>query len=172
MLRFLDKSERILIDLMYREMFKKLWIYAKRQLEDDGLAEEAVQETFRIACEKGKHVLQSENPRGWIMKALKYTILTIKRDRAQLHKLYIHFEVEERETEITEEHVDLMYSDLVSEQDFAILKMIVLENRTIKDTAERFGLSINACKKRIQRIKERLQYILEEQTENGGERLD
>ncbi|MBQ9857665.1 MAG: hypothetical protein IJO77_01550 [Oscillospiraceae bacterium] len=73
----MEKNERILIDKMYREMFKRLWIYAKRQLEDDGLAEEAVQETFRIVCEKNRQVLESENPKGWIVNALKYTILTI-----------------------------------------------------------------------------------------------
>ena len=168
----MDKNERILIDKMYREMFKRLWIYAKRQLEDDGLAEEAVQETFRIVCEKNRQVLESENPKGWIVNALKYTILTIKRDRAQLHKLYIYFEVEDRETEMTEDHVDLSYFDLVSEQDFEMLKMIVLENRSIKDTADQFGMSVSACKKRLQRIKERLQYVLEEQNENGGERCD
>ena len=37
---------------MYREMFKKMCIYAKCRLGDDELAEEAVQETFRVACEK------------------------------------------------------------------------------------------------------------------------
>ena len=168
----MDKNERILIDKMYREMFKRLWIYAKRQLEDDSLAEEAVQETFRIACEKGRQVLTSENPKGWIMKAMKYTILTMKRDRAQLHRLYIYFEVEDRETEMTEDHVDLMYSDLVSEQDFKILKMIVLENSSVKDAAEHFGMSVNTCKKRLQRIKERLQYVLEEREGNGGERCE
>ena len=168
----MDKNERILIDKMYREMFRQLWIYAKRQLGDDGLAEEAVQETFRIACEKDRQVLESENPRGWIMKALKYTILTIKRDRAQLHRLYIYFEVEERETEITDDNVDLMYSDLVNEQDFDMLKLIVLENCSVKYAAEKYGMSVNACKKRLQRIKERLQYIIEERRENGGEHFD
>ena len=52
----LSKKDRVLIDVMYREMFRQLWIWARRQLEDDGLAEEAVQETFRIACEKETQV--------------------------------------------------------------------------------------------------------------------
>ena len=166
----LNKSEHILIDEMYREMFKRLWIYAKRQLEDDGLAEEAVQETFRVACERGDKVLSSENPKGWIMKALKYTILTIKRERACLRQLYEHFEVEEQATEMSEDYVDLMYSDLINERDFEMLKMIVLENCSIKEAAEKYGITVSACKKRLERIKQRMQYILTEET--GGERFE
>ncbi len=164
---FLDKNGNILIDVMYREMFKKLWIYAKNQLEDGGLAEEAVQEAFRIACEKKDRVLASENPRGWIMKALKYTILTIKRERAVLNRLYIYLEIEEKTTELPDGNVDLMYSDLISEEDFEILKTVVLKNATIKDTADKFGITVTACKKRLERIKQRLQYIIA--NENGGD---
>ena len=80
-----EKSGHVLIDKIYREMFRKLWIYAKIQLEDESLAEEAVQETFRIACEKPDSVINSDNPNGWIMNTLKYTIRGIKRDRTYLH---------------------------------------------------------------------------------------
>ena len=163
----MDKNKSVLIDVMYREMFKKLWIYARNQLEDDGLAEEAVQEAFRIACEKEEKVLASENPRGWIMKALKYTILTIKRERAVLSRIYIHLEIEEKSAEISQDNIDLMYSDLISEEDFEILKTVVMEKSTVRDTAKKFGITVSACKKRLERIKQRLQYILSE--ERGGD---
>ena len=140
-------------------------IYARYCLDDDELAEEAVQETFRVACEKQGQVLASENPRGWMMQTLKYTILSMKRERTYLNRLYIRLKGETEETELTDENVDIMYSDIVKEEDFEMLKMIVLGNCTIKETAEYFGISNDACKKRISRLKHRLQKILGEEEE-------
>lgn len=45
-----DKDE--LIEGLYREMFTPLCVYAMNALDDRDLAEEAVQDTFRIACIK------------------------------------------------------------------------------------------------------------------------
>lgn len=166
----MNKNERIIIDLMYREMFKKMCIFAKKQLGDSSLAEEAVQETFRIACEKEPRVLMSENPRGWMMATLKYTISNMKREREYLGKMLQQLHLQEAALETPEENVDILYSDLVCKADFDMLKMIVLEKYTIKDAAEYYGISVNACKKRISRIKQRLKNILEE--EEGGDTDD
>ena len=51
-----------------------------------------------------------------------------------------------------------------------MLKMIVLENCSIKEAAEKYGITVSACKKRLERIKQRMQYILTEET--GGERFE
>ena len=163
----MNKNEKILIDIMYREMYRKLCIYAKRQLEDDDLAEEAVQETFRIACEKDRLVIESENPRGWIMQTLKYNILNIKRERKYLSQLYTHLISETKKSELVEENVDVMYSDIISEEDFEMLKLIVIGNCTVKEAAQRFGISLSLCKKRIKNIKQKLKDVLDEENEGG-----
>ena len=105
---------------MYREMFKKMCIYAKCRLGDDELAEEAVQETFRVACEKQVQVIASENPRGWIMETLKLTIMSIQRERIYLNKLYKLMQREMADDGASDENVDVMYSDIVNEEDFEI----------------------------------------------------
>ena len=69
-------------------MFRKMCIYAKCRLGDDELAEEAVQESFRVACEKQEQVISSENPRGWMMETLKFIIMSVQRERIYLEKLY------------------------------------------------------------------------------------
>ncbi|MBQ8830218.1 MAG: sigma-70 family RNA polymerase sigma factor [Oscillospiraceae bacterium] len=138
-------------------------IYAKCRLGDDELAEEAVQETFRVACERQEQVITSENPRGWMMETLKYTIRSIMRERVYLNKLYTILRGEGTSDELTDENVDIMYSDIIKEEDFEMLKMIVLGNCTLKDTAEHFGITYGACRKRISRLKQRLQKILAEE---------
>ena len=47
----MTEEQRKLISELYLEMFDKLIVYAHSSLENDALAEEAVQETFRIACQ-------------------------------------------------------------------------------------------------------------------------
>lgn len=150
---------------MYREMFKKMCIYAKCRLGDDELAEEAVQETFRVACEKQVQVIASENPRGWIMETLKLTIMSIQRERIYLNKLYKLMQREMADDGASDENVDVMYSDIVNEEDFEMLKMIVLGNCTVKETAEYFDVTYESCRKRISRLKQKLKKILAEEEE-------
>lgn len=48
----LDKEKDDFIESLYKEMFTQLCVYAMNALNDHQLAEEAVQDTFRIACIK------------------------------------------------------------------------------------------------------------------------
>lgn len=51
--------------------------YAISALNDRSLAEEAVQDTYRIACAKADDFLSSPNPKGWLLNTLKYVIKNI-----------------------------------------------------------------------------------------------
>ena len=53
-------------------------------------------------------------------------------------------------------NVDLLYGDLLPEEDFRLLKRIVLERYSYLEAAEELGISLEACRKRVQRIKQRL----------------
>lgn len=53
-----------IIEELYIEMYPKLLIYARNSLNDRHLAEEAVQETFRIACARADRFMESQNRQG------------------------------------------------------------------------------------------------------------
>ena len=55
-----------------------------------------------------------------------------------------------------EENVDILYGDVSVRTDFQLLKRIVLDNYTMQEAAEEFGITVDACKKRVQRIKKLL----------------
>ena len=59
-----DIESNKLIEQLYFEMYHKLFLYAQSALRDHSLAEEAVQETFRIACAKADRLAESENRQG------------------------------------------------------------------------------------------------------------
>lgn len=53
--------------------------------------------------------------------------------------------------------VDLLFNDISGSEDFQLLKRIALDRCTILELAEELGVSVEACKKRVQRARKRLQ---------------
>ena len=59
------------------------------RLRDHCLAEEAVQETFRIACAKADRLAESENRQGWLINTLKFVIRNTLRNQTKLKNLLL-----------------------------------------------------------------------------------
>ena len=66
-----EARQRELLKTLYLEHYHTLFLYARAVLQDPDLAEEAVQDTFCIACGKQARVAASENPAGWLVQTLK-----------------------------------------------------------------------------------------------------
>lgn len=152
-------EDKELLDGLYHELFRKLFAYAKALLHSDVLAEEAVQDTFRIACEKIDKMTGSGNPAGWLVTTLKNVISNTQKSRQSLYYYMTHTVSFDDILDIGQsdaENIDMLYQGLVSEEDFALLKCIVLKKYSYLEAAQQFGISVEACKKRVQRIKKRL----------------
>lgn len=54
------------------------------------------------------------------------------------------------------------YGDLLPQEDFRLLKLVVLERYSYLEAAQELGISLEACRKRVQRIKQRLRQKLKE----------
>ncbi len=147
------------IGRLYREMYETLYVYAKNALNDPLLAEEATQDVFCIACAKSDELFQSKNPKGWLMQALKNLIRNIKRQRAKMKQMAI-ISLTSEESDLLgtydEEDVDILYGDVAPREDFQIFKLIAINDYTMTEAADKFGISVEACKKRVQRIRAHL----------------
>ena len=129
----LDKDEDQFISALSEDMFNKLLMYVNTALSNRSLAEEAVQETFRIACMKIDDVKASENPRGWLVLTLKNVIRNMQRELASLNKMFVtsvsiydeNFMEKTAEQIDVNSEVDILYSDLLSAEEYRLLKMIV-----------------------------------------------
>ena len=145
------------MEQLYRDMFPKLYIYASRILPNASLAEEAVQNTFCIACAKTDDLFSSNNPKGWLMNTLKNVIRNMLRDRAKLAVSILDI-METPDVAATDEvDVDLLYADVSQTDDFQLLKWVALDKCSIQEISDRLGISFDACKKRVQRARKRLQ---------------
>ena len=144
------------ITKLYQEMYGRMVAYAFIVLGDQNLAEEVVQDTFCIFCTKANVTLQHENPQGWLMRTLQNVIRNMQRRRAAMNRLIMRsLQVEDLDELLVydEEDVDLLYEDLAARRDFQLLKRVVLDGCTMLEAAEEYGITVEACKKRIQRIR-------------------
>ena len=150
---------------LYMEMYAPLLAYARSTLEDSSLAEEAVQDTFRIACAKVKDLSDSNNPNGWLVNTLKYVIKNMIRTRAQLSRHIIeslspyHSELRGENDEVS---YRLMYADIIESEEFRLVKRIALDKCSMLELAQDLGISVDACKKRVQRAKAKLREAIKE----------
>lgn len=158
-----EQHDRILE--LHSEMHNSLYIYAKAALGNDALAEEAVQETFRIACGNPNKLLTSSNPNGWLMETLKYVIRNIRRNRARLSNLMtaaIPLEAVASEPSRQDMEFNAMCEEYVGEEDYRLLRMVTLDKYTMLEASQELGITVEACKKRVQRARKKLKNFLEE----------
>lgn len=156
----MNPEQSRMIEALYLEMFDKMMAYARSSLENDAIAEEAVQEAFRVACQKPEQLCQSVNPRGWLVQTLKYTICNIKSNQATAKKLVEqHLIARYKDDSVSEDPIDLhvLYQNVADTEAFKLLVEMSVEGRSHLEMAESRGITVDACKKRVQRAKETLQ---------------
>ena len=147
------------ISELYLELYDRLMIFARNSLESESLAEEAVQEAFRIACQKPEALFNSPNPQGWLVLTLKNTIRNIRRNRATAKRIVGAYLLEQVESVAVHEDtisLKMQYQDLADSEEFKLLYEMAIEGRSHTEMAQARGVTVSACKKRVQRAKELL----------------
>lgn len=161
----MDADHSKQIEQLYLELFDRLMVYALSVLENSALAEEAVQETFRIACQKPECVCSSPNPRGYIFITLKNTIRNIKSTRRTARRLlerYITAQTSDMLICDNKLRIEITYENVAELEEFQLLKELAIEGKSHEEMAAKRGISVSACKKRVQRAKEKLQKKLKD----------
>ena len=153
----LTADQRNRIEAFYKEMYNLLLIYARNALDNESLAEEAIQETFRIVCTKPEDLLSSPNPKGWILNTLKYTIQNMKRSRDKANVLLTQYLASHSNSvAFSEDRISLevTYENVAQSEEFQLIREMAVEGKSHLEMAQSRGITIAACKKRVQRAKE------------------
>ena len=152
----MTSDQRKRIEEFYLEMYDRLFIYARSALDNESLAEEAIQETFRIVCMKPEDLLSSPNPKGWIVNTLKYTIQNMKRSRDKANVLLTQYLAANSSVAFSEDRISLevTYENVARSEEFSLIKEMAGDGRSHLEMAQSRGISVAACKKRVQRAKE------------------
>ena len=149
-----DQHKRI--EVFYLEMYEQLFIYAQNALKNESLAEEAIQEAFRIVCTKPEDLLSSPNPKGWIINTLKYTMQNMRRNRDRTNALLNQYLATYTSDAFSEDRIPLevTYENVAHSEEFRLIKEMAVEGKSHLEMAQSRGILVDACKKRVQRAKE------------------
>ncbi len=113
----MDAEYRKKIEDLYLQMYPMLFEYARSSMNSDALAEEAVQDTFTIACQKVEMLISSPNPKGWLVNTLKNVIRNTLRNQNTARKILQDYcAVHSRELTTAEDQhkLELIYGNLTS----------------------------------------------------------
>lgn len=141
----------------YHEKRKFLLEYAESSLHNYALSEEAVQQTFEIACRKIDDFCSSPNPDGWLTKTLSLVIRNMeKRQRSERRVIAITDEYRPDLVAAPEVPLPLRvtYGSLVDTPQFRLVYEAEVLGRTYKEIAKDLGISETTCKKRAERARE------------------
>lgn len=152
----MTSDQRKRIEEFYLEMYDRLFIYARSALDNESLAEEAIQETFRIVCMKPEDLLSSPNPKGWIVNTLKYTVQNMRRNRDKANVLLTQYLAANGSIAFSEDRIrlEVTYENVARSEEFSLIKEMAVDGRSHLEMAQSRGISVAACKKRVQRAKE------------------
>jgi len=159
----LTKEQADFLDMQYRKNYLFLHSYAKKILNSKSISEEAVQETFKIACDKINIFYASNNPEGWLVKTLKNVIKNIFKVQRSLNKYIIQVpDIEDikTSTDFTITDYELIFGDIAKSDDFKLLTRIVIDKHSMLEASMEFNITVEACKKRVQRIKKKLKTVI------------
>lgn len=130
--------------------------YAASALKDHALAEEAVQQTFEIACRKIEDFCGSPNPDGWLTKTLGLVIRNLERRRRMERGIMVVAD-DYRPDLVAAPEVPLSlritYGPLVDTPQFHLIYETEVLGFTLVEMARKLGISEAACKKRAERAR-------------------
>lgn len=163
--RPLETEEQAFFRKLYRDHYRALFGYAWQLGIGREAAEDYVQDAFLVALQHIEALKNSENPRGYLQQTLKYVIgyqLRCMRYAVNLQQKLLELEPSPEEHYSDAIGPETLYRGAISDDELELLLRFYREGWSQKELAADLGISLNACKKRIQRAKERLRSALEE----------
>ena len=139
--------------------------YAESYLHNYALSEEAVQQTFEIACRKIDDFYSCPTPDAWLTKTLSLVLSNVDR-RYQAERNTLALLCEYRPDLAPSPEVQLpmriSYGPLVDTPHFRLLYEYEIIGRDLSELAEELGINEAACKKRLERARAFLKKKLRE----------
>ena len=151
----LSEAQRAFLNHIYIAMYSTIYHYAIAAVQNEHLAQEIAQIVFTKACNDPESIMASPRPNGWLVKALRHTLQEYYRERDRA------VELTERSAMVSptvhrDDYFDVEYSDILDPEEMKLLRLVDVEGFSTREAAETFGIAEAACRKRLQRSREKL----------------
>ena len=154
-IRELSAEEKEFLSALFSSECENMTKIANIRLRNIHEAQDAVQETFLAAQKNIEKIKRSDNPKGWLMNALKYSV-------KQQWKARRRFDLLQQEVKhntagyIADDAVDFELWKALPKDEYEILRLIYVEGYTRREVADFLGITYETCKKRVQSAKRKL----------------
>lgn len=161
---FGDHAQEEFFTALYKEMYPSLYKIALSAIHNEDVAQDLVQESFLIASRRLDNLLSCPSPKGWLIKTLRNVIGNTYKQRAKIADLFTSLEdLGDNVGTEPDFPVWLEYQGIIDDGSLELLMWIYCDNLSYQEAADRLGISLNACKKRIQRAKEQFKKTFEKE---------
>ena len=148
------------LERLYRTHFHALEVHAYRFLRNWDDAHVAAQETFHIACEKADALTAAPDSLKWLKSTTKHVCQNMRWTKQHQQMLFTSLEElgEQCQPAAVQPEDDglELFSGLISEEELTLLQKIIVDGTSYADAAGELGISIWACRKRVQRAIDKL----------------
>lgn len=154
-------EQQLFFEAFYRTHFKSLIVYAYRFLKNWDDAKEITQEAFVTGLVKIDEFHESENQIGWIKKVIWKKAQNL--NKVKKNHAVVMLPLEDPTMSLSAydyyggvDAPSAHCAELLSDQEFLIIKRIFMEGESYRDTAKEFDMTEGACRKRVERIIKKL----------------
>lgn len=138
-------------DEIAEQYYNAIFRYCCVKLSDEHAAKDCTQEVFLIFFNKMDKLKLSENIRAWLYRTADNVISNYRKK----HKETISYDDVNEVTEDTYS-VETPFNDIISEEEYELLKSYYIDEDDIEIISERLGISKAATAQRIHRIKAKI----------------
>lgn len=151
---------------LYHENFNRLLGNAFHHTADWAKAEVVVQEAFCVATEKIDEIMTSDSPLRWMKAVIKNVARNTKKHESYQKAMFLYLEDLMVTPAIPDSSSDVdileVCEQIVGKERFQLFKRTVLDGTPYIEAAKELGISVWACRKRVQRISDALREGLKE----------
>lgn len=157
------KNEQFIERLFCLE-YNRLFVYAEACLVDQDFADVVVQDTFYEAVKNSDALLEHPNPAEWLVRTLRNKIRSCGRSMNRYLRRFLSRETacglpdreDAPENRINAASVFFIMEKELRPDDFYLLRRIALDRVSLRTVSRELGISVGACRNRLERIRKKL----------------
>ena len=154
------KDQHDTIRSAFYEYSKVLAQHAMRCVCDSKTAEQLVQDTFVVACEKPETFCTHEKPLAWLFAVLNNKIKQEREDAYRHSHEEYKDELDQRETQ-PQEPLEYILPRSLDPEERELLILRCEKNWSYEQIAEYKGIRVDACRQKFQRAKKKCGKLLD-----------